>query len=502
MDAGADLFRALLAKENGGRRRDVLNLFLMEMVDQGKALEAYRAAPDAHEAFRILADDLQGGPRRDDLPPLLAAHRAKHTDDPWLAFYTGWQLQDMEKWQAAVDAYAAAWKKAPQDLRQRMGGSYVYALTRAGRPLEAYQKVEPRHQTFTQVANQLAMERQGAQLEALIAAHRPHAAAGDPDLLFQAARAKFFLKLPDAAVHLLQEAYQKQTQNYRKQDCVATLVREMALLGRGLEGYRAAPDRAYAFETLARDLVFAKKAKKLQALLGEHGKAYAGTAWYHFYTGELRLLQGEAQQAITAFKAAQAAAPPQANWAFRNGLLRARVRAGQAAAAYKELGADRRAFADLAFLCQQDKNAGQLKQLLAARRGDAADEADLIGWDLEVLWLSADYDGALRLLTEHRAGLFALPQHQYKHNNYLVRCLVKLKRTGEAVDAAEKIVQARFGNRLLLILAHAAHGDAKKVAAVLEGERNRRYLVEDCYRDPDLGPLLRGGVRGLPPALP
>ena len=57
-------------------------------------------------------------------------------------------------------------------------------------------------------------------------------------------------------------------------------------------------------------------------------------------------------------------------------------------------------------------------------------------------------------------------------------------------DEAEKF--AEKGDRLLPVLAHAASGDVPATIAAMEKARGRdRYLVEDCYRDPDLGPILR-----------
>ena len=44
---------------------------------------------------------------------------------------------------------------------------------------------------------------------------------------------------------------------------------------------------------------------------------------------------------------------------------------------------------------------------------------------------------------------------------------------------------------MLLIFAHAAAGDIKQVIAQMERSRRDSYFVEDCYRDAELGPILR-----------
>ena len=98
----------------------------------------------------------------------------------------------------------------------------------------------------------------------------------------------------------------------------------------------------------------------------------------------------------------------------------------------REFGPTLRTFEDLAYLCLKEKNPRQLEALIAARRQTNAAEPNLVVWDLEVRWLDKDYDGVLKLLAE-RAALFAQPRHQWKQEEYLVRGLVRLKRTEQAV---------------------------------------------------------------------
>jgi hypothetical protein len=172
-------------------------------------------------------------------------------------------------------------------------------------------------------------------------------------------------------------------------------------------------------------------------------------------------------------------------------LFRARVKAGKAAGAYREDGPGPQTFVDLADVCLADQNAGQLAELIAAHRAAQPDDPDLPVWELEVKWLKRDYGGALALLTEHRQGVFAQPRYRWKFEDYLVRCLVKLKRTGEAVREAEALAKNKQGNRVLLVYAHASGGDVQKTIAVTAKLLPRPFLLEACYQDDDLGPILR-----------
>jgi hypothetical protein len=204
----------------------------------------------------------------------------------------------------------------------------------------------------------------------------------------------------------------------------------------------------------------------------------------------MHLLRGEAEPAEQCFAEALAKSTVPQRWSFQNGLSRARIKAGKVTARYLELGPGTRTFQDLAWLCVQDKNAAQLESLLAAHRQGQSDKEEMLAWDVEVCWLKKDYDGALKLLQEHREVLSS-PRHQWKYENHLIRCLVKLKRSEEALQQAEAIAKRKSGNRVLVVLAHASLGDAKKLLAAVAQLGHSRYLLEDCYRDDDLGPLLR-----------
>lgn len=183
--------------------------------------------------------------------------------------------------------------------------------------------------------------------------------------------------------------------------------------------------------------------------------------------------------------------PPREHWAIRRALLRARIKAGVAVAAYREAGADRRSFDEIGNLCLWEKNAAELEALLGAHRQARPDDPWLPAWELELKWLQNDFAGALQLLTEHRQGLFATSRYRWKHADYLVRGLVKLKRTQEAVREAAALAKKKHGHAVLLVLAHAAAGDVRQTLTALDLLAPKRYLIDNCYRDPDLGPMLR-----------
>jgi tetratricopeptide (TPR) repeat protein len=482
------LFKASLAKtEPDKERTERVSEFLREMASAGKSLEGYRAAPDAEQAFQVLAQSAVNESRREDLRRLVEVHRAGHAADPMLAYYQGEiHVQDKD-WDKAAKVLGAGLKQAPEKLRGWYRWKYVHAMYKAGRGLEAYGAAEPRGETFNQLANLLAADKKATEMEALIKAHRPHA-GDDPGLDARAARAKVWLKQPAEAAALVKKAYQAQKDENLRKGYVNRFVLDMDEAGQMLEGYRLAPDKLSAFGALAPRLVSSKKEKELAALLDGHAKEHAGDPLCRFYRGEWHLLRGDVKQAEEAFQAAQAKGLPP--WRFRDGLFRARVKAGKAAETYHEIEPGPTTFQSLAYLCIENKDAKQLQALIDAHRKARPDDSNLPVWDMEVRWLKGDHEGVLQLLSEHDEDFFCLPRHRWKGDDYRVRSLVKLKRTKDAIAAAEAVAK-RKGNRVLLVLAHAAAGDVKQTIAALEKRKPESYLIRSCYQDTDLGPILR-----------
>lgn len=488
---GIALFKLALAKPNAKEKRsEMVSAFLSDMLSEGKPLEGYRAAPDAVEAFTQLAAELIEENRSDELRRLLEAHRARHADDPWLAQYQAELHLHEEAWDKAAKILDKAWKHYPKDAREIIRRDYVFALYKIGCWQQAYAEIEPHKDTFTQLANLMANDKQGAELEALVRLHRPNA-GDDADLTFYEMRARALTKNWAEAITLFRQASQKQTNQLQRANYQTYFLLDLAAEGKWIEGYRAAVDKKTAFNTLAGQLLTQKKDKDLAKLLEEHHKNGAGEPWYSFYQGELFLLRGDTQQATHWFRVALSKAKHQDEWRVRNGLFRARFQAGKVVLAYTENKANDETFTSLAQLCLQNKDSKQLQALLDAHRKDKPDDPNLFSWELELLWLRKDYEGALRLWAEHREDVFTLSMFRWKADDYRARCLVKLKRNAEAVRAAEEIVKKRSGDRLLLVLAHAAAGDVPQTIAAMGKLATNIFFVRRCYEDDDLGPILK-----------
>jgi predicted Zn-dependent protease len=490
VDDGIALFRAALTKMQEEKHEGIVYRFLADLVSAGKAVEGYQAAPDAKKAFQFAAEELLEQERAEELPRLIAAHRQREPADPWLDYYQAEVFFEEKAWDKAAAALAEGLKKAAPDEQQGFRRQYVYAMYKASRGMQAYQESPERDRTFVQLADLLAGDKKGGELENLIAAHRRLAAPTDPEPIFYNSLAKVLLKQPDEAVHSFNRACQLQTNEYLRAQYVSRFVLAMTEAGYLAQAYQAAPDKSAAFRTLAAELQVRKKDKDLAALLDLHRDGHDKEPWYQFYAGQVELLRGQPKRAEEHFAAGLAAVPRVERWSLRTGLFQARVKAGKAVAAYQEYEPGASTFADLARICAQEKDARQLQALIDAHRKADPDDDSLPAWEVEVKYLNEDYEGALKLLAENREEAFSQPVWPWKADDYRVRCLVKLKRTDDALREAEALAKKRTGSRLFLVLAQASTGDVKQTIAAL-GKSPQPYFLSDCYKDPDLGPILR-----------
>jgi hypothetical protein len=244
-------------------------------------------------------------------------------------------------------------------------------------------------------------------------------------------------------------------------------------------------DRGDAFATLARELLQRKQVILLEALLDQHARDHAGEPMLRLYRGELHLLQGDPPLAEKEFAAGLA--QHKDHLMLRAGLFRARIRQGRTVETAREF---KDQLGQLAGLCSEEKNLAELQALLADRRQTEPADPDLLAWELELLWLKKDHAGVIQFLKDQHQA-FDQARQRWKRNSYLIRSLVKLQRLPEAVQEADRIADKRNGDLCLVVLAHAAGGDAQSAIAAMQRLGPPSWLVGSCYRDDDLAPLLK-----------
>ena len=207
-DATAVFRRALAGAREPGKRDHILDAYLRAMLGADRAVEAYAAVPnaDAAKAFRAAAATLewypepntpQPHPNAERLRELIAAHRKRNADDPWLWYYEGTLLRLAKDYEKAEAAFAEGQTRleergGPEALRDKdvFRVRRVDCLYDAKQALKAYATIAPPATTFRQLAARYAGDADADGLAALVAAHQKRF-AGDTVLLYWAGHVHF-----------------------------------------------------------------------------------------------------------------------------------------------------------------------------------------------------------------------------------------------------------------------------------------------------------------------
>ncbi len=188
-------------------RVEVLNSYLLVMASAKKLLKGYASVPAEHAptAFRTLAGsfddefDPTGETPVDSLgslKELVAAHRKRMPNDPWIWFYQGVIYEREKQYEKAAEAFATGGSRLPKPKakdpdaedeeasdEETFRWRRVECLFKAKKGLEAYEKVEPAAEAFQQLARLYDQSEDFDGLAALLAAHRKRT-PNDPQTLY------------------------------------------------------------------------------------------------------------------------------------------------------------------------------------------------------------------------------------------------------------------------------------------------------------------------------
>jgi LSD1 subclass zinc finger protein len=485
LDVATKAFRASHDQAIGvDAKRHVMQDFLFDANDAGQALEGYRRAGDPHLALEIIAANFWGN---SNLDAVLAEHRKGFPNDPVVKMYAGQQAEKKQDWAKAAAAYSEGWPQLPDAKRQRWTYPYLFACFKTGQAVQAYRDSGKRPEQFRQLTAMLLGDKQIDAFEQLLAVHRPHRAI-DPEFAAYEARLKILRGKSAEAAELLLGLLKDRPLN-DQQRIGDSFLADLARFDLAAEAYLCIPDKRDAFSHMVWTYRQPERVKEYARLIAEHAKQHPDDPRLAIERAELDILQGNFALAEQKFVLARLNNPN--DFAARTGLIRACIKLGKAADTYRELGANARAFLDIANQCVTMKDGVQLAQTLAAHRQAHAAAKNLAVWDLEVHWQKKDYEAAVKALQADRGGLLKNSNWRWKCEGYLVRGLVRMKKAKEAVHEAETITQRKDGSQVLLALALASTGDVPRFLEFMETKKNQHFFVEDCYRDEDLGPLLR-----------
>ncbi|HZZ80913.1 MAG TPA: tetratricopeptide repeat protein, partial [Gemmataceae bacterium] len=486
-DAGKSL-RSVFGRNVGNDPdRRLIEDFLYDMIDTGNVLEGYQRCPDRQLALEIIMTDLSRSGRDTDLKGVVDSHRQAFPNDPVLQMCTGALAADKQDWAAAVAAYRLGWKHLPEAKKQRWSHAYQFAAVKLGKPVQAYVDMGSRPDQFRQLTTTLLNDKQTDQFEELMKVQRRQQRNLIPELPAYEARLKLLHGKHAEAADLLLN-YLKDRPRAEQQRIGDSFLNDLARFDLAPESYRCLPDKRDAFGYMVFKYRLPERAKEYGRLIEEHARLHPDDPRLLIERAELHFLKKEYAEAEKTFVQARRINPKDNQARF--GLIRTRIRLGKAADAYRELGASSQTFLDVANQCVFLKDGAQLERVVAAHRKAFPSIKNLTVWDIEVLYQKKDYAETVKALEANRA-LFKSPLHRWKCESYLVRSLVKLKKTDAAIAEAETIAKRRDSSQVLLALAVASKSDVPRLIELFEKKNVQRFFLEDCYRDEDLGALLR-----------
>jgi tetratricopeptide (TPR) repeat protein len=483
-------------KLEGPLRRSYLSRRVYAAFKAGKGLPVFAELGPSREVFDQLAWLYKGAKDAKHLEELVAAYRRKAPADPSPALWEAEARRLSGDHAGAVQVLTEQRGKilAERGLQYRFTDLLLDSLIQLKRLDEARKEAAAQVKETKGVPynvldtlNRLLAKKQIEGAEAL-AETLSTAGPNFPEGPYQLARIRLVQGRAEEAARLYKEALGRAGVE-QQEGLTSRFLLEAARAGKALEGYRAVPDARKAFRTLAGELLRLHRLDELRHLVEVHRDREPEDPWRHFCEGELLLEKGRPDQAEKEFAAAGKGPLDQpAQDQVRGRRLFARVRASQAVAAYAEVGPGSLPFTQLAWDCDSAKDGKQLEALVAAHRRHDPDDRTLPAWDAEARWLKGDYAETVDLLRKQERRAFL---RDGKLRDRLVRSLVRLRRFDEARQEAVA-APGRGGGRVLLALVHASAGDVARTTEVVQACAGQPYLLRSLYRDPDLGPLLRG----------
>ena len=214
------------------QRGQAVPAMLRAGVEAGKPLDAYRAAPDATGAFRLLASQLGRSETVAQLRALMGAHRQRAPGDPWLAFYEGRERQLSGDRAAADAAFARAMAGPDEDVRQIARTARVLSRYEGGDVLGAYRDIPPREETFAALAGMCVAGARVEDLERLVGLHRASGGLSDAELVWWDGQSRWARKDYAAAADRFVRYARKLAKDRQRYEVDDSLVRACARAGR------------------------------------------------------------------------------------------------------------------------------------------------------------------------------------------------------------------------------------------------------------------------------
>jgi predicted Zn-dependent protease len=481
-DDATNAFRRALPTVTGEARRVLLQRFLLAMKYEGRAVQAYLAAPDPREAMALLTWPRFSHARPPWLGALVAAHKKRDPDDPELPLAEAAILEGRMDWAGAAAILEPYWVANQGNFPSPWTVAHMAeVMARAGRFARAVELL--RGYDLEHLAPPLIEQRRGPELLRLaLAMQRGSDSFHGTEL---EALAWLFMNRPKRALAAQRRLFADKHAIQALNDHLV-----LAFVERGLEreAWLASGRSKYYLDIAGRILLKKQKAVALLRLAEEHLKAFPNSTTAHGLLSKVYMARRDVRQAEWHHRRARKDEDQSADESWF-------VVAKNQAAKYAADNPD--SVELLVHYCIELKDARQLHQLAAQERKRQPGSSLALSLDAYALLVAGQPAEAARLIQANRAVIFRRDEpgnwlDRVGLGSLLIRCLVKAGKLAEARRELDWLRSRRCCAATSEMLVHASAGDVKDCLQVMATHWGSHDLPRSGYDDPDLGPLLRG----------
>lgn len=260
--------------------------------------------------------------------------------------------------------------------------------------------------------------------------------------------------------------------------------------GDPLEAYRNAPDKAFAFDAIAEQLVFGGgELEQLVALIELRRADDSQDVWIPYYQGQACHAQGQFADADDHFRLGYTHALETEDAdraaAYRMARTDNAYAGGSAVAAYTQMP-EEDVYRRLLELVLSARDGDTLAELIALRRERRPQDPQLGFWLAHAQIISGQEEAGLQRLMARRGEFAEDPDLARWLESDLVRANLRLGRFDQALGFAEASTR-RDGNPFFEFLVQVARGNAVAAERLYESLVEIGYGTEHVYGDHDIG---------------
>lgn len=260
--------------------------------------------------------------------------------------------------------------------------------------------------------------------------------------------------------------------------------------GDPLDAYRDAPDKAFAFDAIAEQLVFgAGELEQLVALIELRRADDSQDVWIPYYQGQAYHAQGQYVEADDHFRLGYTHAletdDPDRAAAYRLARTDNAYTGGSGIAAYTQMP-EEDVYRRLLELILSARDGDTLAELIALRRERRPNDPQLGFWLAHAQIISGQEEAGLQRLMARRGEFAQDPDLARWLESDLVRANLRLGHFDQALEFAEASTR-RDGNPFFEFLVQVARGNATAAERIYEDLVELGYGTEHVYGDHDVG---------------